>query len=190
MIPLFEYNGQPANPLGFPMCQNRLAVPVWSYAMEKYPPGIIIEIGSLNGGFTTALGVHAWRIGCGIHSFDVTKAPNEDWLPLAKLLNINFHQIDCFSQGGIFLIEKYLRSQKRVFLLCDGGNKATEFNTFAKFLKPGDLIAAHDYCVKEEWWPWGEIKMSDVAETVKRENLTPFMQEHFDMTGWMVFKKE
>jgi hypothetical protein len=49
MIPLFNLDGNSTRPLGMAMCQNRLAVPTWSYAMEIHPPARVLEIGSYNG---------------------------------------------------------------------------------------------------------------------------------------------
>ncbi len=185
-IPPYDKDGK-CSPLGFAMCQSRLAAPVWSYAMEVYPPKQIVEIGSLNGGFTTAIGVHAYRIGCKVFSFDVCKAPNEDWKELSAFLGIDFIQEDVFKFSSV--VESLIKQRGVTFLLCDGGNKPKEFNTFAKFLRSGDIIAAHDYCTGEGKWPWSEIKKSDVQATVKRENLEPFMQEYFDEVGWLVYKK-
>lgn len=186
-IPPYDKEGK-CSPLGFPMCQSRMSVPLWSYVMELYPPKQIVEIGSLNGGFTTAIGVHAWRIGCKVFSFDVCKAPNEDWKELSNFLGIEFWQKDVF-QYQIFVGHRIMLPGV-TFLLCDGGNKAKEFNTFAMHLKSGDIIAAHDYCAGgDKCWPWSEIKKSDVAKTVKEQNLEPFMQEYFDEVGWLVYKK-
>lgn len=186
-IPPYDKEGK-CSPLGFPMCQSRLAVPLWSYVMELYPPKQIVEIGSLNGGFTTAIGVHAWRIGCKVFSFDVCVAPNQDWASLAKFLGIDFIQQDVFEFSSV--VESLVKQRGVTFLLCDGGNKPKEFNIFAKFLRSGDIIAAHDYCAGgDKSWPWSEIKKSDVAQTVKEQNLEPFMQEYFDEVGWMVYKK-
>lgn len=189
MIPMFEYGGRGWTPLGLPMSQNRLAVPTWSFAMEKHPPVNIVEIGTNNGGFTIALGIHAWAIKAQIHTFDITQAPNEDFLPLAAVLPISFHKLDCFSEKGEKLIREIIQRPGTTYLLCDGGDKPKEFNHFAEFMKPGDVIAAHDYSVKEEWWPWREVKLCQVQDAIMRHDLSPFMQEHFDMAAWLAYKK-
>jgi hypothetical protein len=185
VIPLFNYNG-PTKVLGFDMNQNRLAIPTWSYLMETYPPKRIIELGAYNGGFTTAIGVHAWRIGAEVHSWDTSKCPNDHWKSLSDFLNIRFYQDDVFS--NVDTIGSLIASPGPTILLCDNGDKKKEFNTFSQFLKPGDIIGAHDYHVPDYWY-CSEITLKDVEYAVKANELTPFMQEHFDLCGWLVFRK-
>lgn len=172
--------------LGMPMNQNRLSVPTWSYAMEVYPPKRIIEFGSYNGGFTIALAVHAWNIGANVFSVDIMEAPSEEFRPLARFLGITFYK------GDLFLFEDGLKDLIRcrgvTYLLCDGGDKPKEFQGFSKYLKHGDVIAAHDF--HTPYWNCSEITLAEVAESVREHNLKPFMQEHFDCAGWLAFRKE
>jgi hypothetical protein len=72
--------------------------------------------------------------------------------------------------------------------MCDGGNKVREFCDFSTFLKSGDIIAAHDFGARDAW-PWQEIRIEDVAEVIKNQNLTRFMDEVFQNTGWLVCRK-
>lgn len=187
MIPLFEYEGKPWFPLGLPMSQNRMSIPTWSYAMEKYPPLRIIEIGTNAGGFTVALGIHASRIGAHIYTFDTADGPDGQLNRLWNILPITYHKMNCFKAAGF--IAGLIQAQGLTFVLCDGGDKPRELNLFAHYLKPGDVIAGHDYSVKEEYWPWREITLDQVQETVTAEKLEPFMQEHFDIAGWLAFRK-
>lgn len=179
------------------MSQNRLAAPTWSYAMEVYPPDRIIEIGTGDGGLTTCLGLHAKMIGAKVISYD-RKRPNEIIEPIARGLGVDFRlRLDIWAHQAE--VASLIASPGRVFLLCDGGDKKREFATFAKFLKPGDLVASHDYDAIHEanrdidqlsrYWPWSEIQQKDVADTVASEALEPFLQEHFDYAGWLVYRK-
>ena len=191
MFPLFDEGLVTASPFGLQMCQNRLAVPTWSYAMERLPPSQIVEIGSGTGGFTTALGVHAYHLGAKIVSYerDVVNASE-----LSRFLGITFRdQVDAWT--CVDEITELIQRPGRSYVLCDGGDKPREFATFAAFLKPGDVIAAHDYVANEAlpWglrpWPWSEIRQTDAAPAVERHGLSPWLQEAFDMAGWLVFKK-
>jgi hypothetical protein len=189
MMPLFNTDGTSTCPLGLPMNQNRLAVPTWSYAIEVYPPARIVELGSYGGGFTTALGVHAWRIGAEVVSYDVMQAPDERFKSLAEFLGIRFVREDIFTDRGFNSVAECIGAPGVTYLLCDDGDKKREFNSFAPILKAGDVIAAHDYCAEERWWPWSEIAREDVSGTVEQYRLQPFLQEYFDCAGWLAFRK-
>ena len=53
----------------------------------------------------------------------------------------------------------------KILLYCDNGKKIDEFNTYAKYLKPGDVIMTHDRP--------SEIRFKDIEETVIKHNLKP-----------------
>lgn len=171
------------------MNQNRMAVPTWSYAMEMHPPRRIIELGAYNGGFTTAIGVHAYRINCDVYSFDLAKCPNEQWQELSEFLGINFIQADIFEPETVARIGDLIMGDGVTYLLCDNGDKAKEFNLFAPYLKRGDVIGAHDYCNDSKIWCGGEIIVPQVSDTVSFLNMQPFYQEHFDLAAWLVYKR-
>lgn len=189
MIPLYEMEGRSWKILGLPMSQNRLAVPTWSYAMEKHPPTTIVEIGTNYGGFTACLGIHAWTIGASIHTFDVCVSPAEAIRPLTNVLPITFYNADCFSPSVVPLIQALIQRPGISYVLCDGGKKEEEFQTFSNYLKSGDVIAAHDHAVKD-YWPWREVFPENLKPAVEKCHLSPFMQEHFDMAGWIAFVKQ
>lgn len=196
MIPLYNTNGDSTCPLGLPMCQNRLAVPTWSYAMEIYPPTRIVELGTYGAGFTTAIGVHAYRIGAKIITYDQMIAPDQRFADLAKFLGIVFRN-PCDIWKCEDEIAKLIASPGISYVLCDGGDKPRELALFAPYLKPGDVIAAHDYNhmahftkdVELMAWPWGEITREQGVEVATANGLEPFLQEHFDFAGWLAFKK-
>jgi predicted O-methyltransferase YrrM len=197
MIPLFETDGTSTCPLGLPMCQNRLAVPTWSYAMEKLPPRQIVEIGSYNGGLATALGLHARVIGAQLFTYDIN-AQSEAIVPIGKLLGVNFRVADVWEREAE--IADIIRRPGSSFVLCDGGNKPRELATFVRYLKPGDVIAAHDYDAMHEanattpqlerYWPFSEITRAVAEKAIAPyPDLAPWMQEHFDCAGWIVYRR-
>lgn len=195
LFPLYNTDGTAQAPLGFPMCQNRLAVPMWSYAMEVLPPARIIELGTLNGGFTTALAVHAWNIGTKVITYD-RALPDEKFTPLGRFLGIEYRT------GDIWALEQDIAANIALpgttFMLCDGGDKPRELGAFATYLKPGDVIAAHDHTAPDgpkgppgelAWWPWREIFVHQGQAVAHHFGLEPWMQDHFDMAGWLVYRK-
>ena len=190
MIPLFEVAGKSTCPMGMPMSQNRLAVPTWSYAMEVLPPARIVELGTMNGGFTIALGLHAFHIGAKVTSYERSMAPSEHFAALGKFLGINFRdQVDIWACEAE--IAALIAQPGITYMLCDGGDKPRELATFAKYLKLGDVIASHDYCCApgSEFWPWGEITAAQGAAVADAHTLEPWLQNHFDMAGWLVYRK-
>lgn len=190
MIPLYELEGKPWTTLGFGMSQNRLAIPTWSYGMEKYPPKTIVEIGTNNGGFTCVLGLHAWRIGARIHTYDLCESPSLEFRPLSAILPIEFNQGDCFDPAVKAKIASQIQKPGITYVLCDGGNKPREFIEFSEFIKSGDVIAAHDFCVAgTDWWPWREITVESVQAAIEAHGLKPFFQDYFDQAGWLAFVK-
>jgi hypothetical protein len=203
LFPLWDPGGAEWHPLGLPMAQNRIAVPTWSYAFERVPPARIIEIGTFAGGFALALGVHAWTLGVPLHTYDIAQ-PNETIAPKARLFGVVFHVADVFLPVTQTEIAQLIRSPGMTYVLCDGGNKSKELDVFGPFLKPGDVIAAHDYCASGRWpygsstidvpgadqpWPWCETKLEDGQRVAAVCGLTPFMQEYFDLAGWLAYRK-
>jgi hypothetical protein len=195
MIPLFSTDGTSTRPLGMAMCQNRLAVPTWSYAMEVYPPARIVEVGTYSGGLTIALGVHAYNLEprAQITSYERSRAPDERYAALGKFLGITFRdQVDVWDCERE--IAEIIKRPGVTYVLCDGGDKARELATFAKYLKSGDVIAGHDYSAanlpaENHPWPWRELHAEHAAPVAAEHDLEPWMQEHFDFAGWLVHRK-
>ena len=197
LFPLYAIDGSGTHPLGLPMCQNRLAVPMWSYAMEVLPPARIIELGSYSGGFAIALGVHAYRIGARVISYERSRAPMQELAALGRFLGVVFRdQVDLWECETE--IAELIAGPGTSYVLCDGGSKPRELAVFAQYLKPGDVIAAHDYDAGhalgvpdlERPWPWGEISKGDGDAVALVNDLEPWMQEHFDLTGWLAYRRK
>lgn len=194
-IPLWDFGSPAAVPFGLPMCQNRAAIPTWSFAMERLPPARIIEIGTFAGGFATALALHASQIGAPLITYDLA-IPNEKLQPLAESLGVRFRVGDMWTPELTNEIIQYIQSPGTTFLLCDGGNKPREMETFAPYLKPGDVIASHDYAPPDGprgddvYWPCGEITLEHGQKVAAANGLSPWMQEHFDIAAWLVYRKD
>lgn len=197
MIPLVAPTGTSTCPFGFGMNQNRLAMPIWSYAMEMFPPARVVELGSYNGWSATVLGLHARAIGAQMITYDIN-ACDERIVPIGRALDVIFRTANVWEVEQE--IAELVAGPGRVFLLCDGGDKPRELRTFARYLKPGDVIAAHDFnAVAWEntgevptapaWWGYSEIFQRDGEPVAKEHGLIPFMQAHFDLAGWLAYQK-
>jgi len=89
---------------------------------------------------------------------------------------------------------------KRVLLLCDGGQKNKEFAEFAKYLKDGDVIMCHDYtdnpkeyeifCIEGNWLAGPESFWDEIKESVEEYNLNKFIyHDEFKKSLWGSFSK-
>lgn len=192
-IPAFEHHPN-SRFLGFPMSQNRYAVPAWSYFFEQVRANQLVEIGTSVGGFTCLLGVVAKNLGATLHTLDIHDNLDLEAAAWFRRLSIGFFTEDCFGEVGTALLRDTINRTGISVLLCDGGDKIKEFRTFAPLLKVGDYIAAHDWhdygenCVGEDW-PWQEIQTSDVADVIEQQSLTQVYEELFRRSGWKVWKK-
>jgi hypothetical protein len=85
---------------------------------------------------------------------------------------------DCLTEDMRGGVHKFVdRSSETAMIYCDNGEKAMEFPFYAPVLRPGDVIAVHDYYgavpqdVGEGWKP--EIDDDVIGPTVHRYGLTP-----------------
>jgi hypothetical protein len=113
---------------------------------------------------------------------------------------INIRHIDCFSPECVEEIKTLIQTKGRTLLLCDGGHKNEEFNLYAQYLKPQDVIMLHDYTDNEEdfksfqekhGWPhYPESSYPAIEHTVKEQNLEKFMYPEFKSSFWGSFIKK
>jgi hypothetical protein len=155
-IDVFTYNGIKALQMygvweGF----SELAQYVYMNPFDR-----IIELGADFGGLTNMLADHEISDHAIIHTFDINKE---------KFTNLNpykivFHHLDIYANFPV--IGDLIQSSRRTLLLCDGGNKAHEFQNLVQYLRPGDVIMAHDYSPNEQAhednvaagrWNWWEF---------------------------------
>jgi hypothetical protein len=139
-------------------------------------PSLIIEIGTSFGGLAVILSeiIEEHNLSTVIHSYD----PNTRQGLFDTVQEYGFQ----FFEKGVKdpsvdkeITQKIQNTPGRVLLLCDGGDKSWEFNTFAASLKPGDIIGGHDYAdddedfelrVKGKLWNWLELVYNQVAESI------------------------
>lgn len=153
----------------------------------------IIEIGSNRGAFTKCLldNKADYTI---LYSIDI----NLD-LFLFNKNEFNLFQFDCFSDIGVSTIKDIIKNNKRVLLLCDGGNKNLEFNTFSAFLKSDDVIMLHDYCDDDnefnylksliKWEAPAESSYANIEQSIILYNLNKYHYDEFKSLLWGAFIK-
>ena len=154
----------------------------------------IIEIGTFTGAFTYWLYQNKLE-SCQITSYDI----NPDYLEVESFGDTRLEICDCFEPESILQIKSILKEPKRTLLLCDGGDKETEFKIFARFLKSGDVIMLHDYCETEEeyekikkelnWTTDSESHYKNLERYLPELNLKPFLYDAFKQVLWGSFIK-
>lgn len=115
---------------------------------------------------------------------------------LFKILNINYKIKNI--NNSFDEIKNEIQKDGVTLLLCDGGDKVNEFNTFSNYLKNNDIIMAHDYAVndkvfneeiKNKLWNWHEIQYSQIQDACEKNNLQDYMKNEFEKAVWVCKRK-
>ena len=181
-ITVFEYKGQKAlQVLGVEDAFSELAI-----AVADSPFDLIVELGTDFGGLTNLLADHEISSTASIQTYDI-----EPDRFISDNDKINFHNKNVFEYEDE--IASLIQKASRCLLLCDGGNKEHEFRVFHQYLKPNDVIMAHDYAASVEdfvnrcqykIWNWHEFQ-DEYANFV---GLEPFLQDVFKEYAWCIRK--
>lgn len=160
---------------------------------------IIIELGTSLGGLTYILDdiIKENNLSHNIHTFDIGY---KDYVE--KHLNERgcvYHVLDERDEIYKVTVVNLMKTNGKVLLLCDGGNKIEEFNRYSEYLKSGDVIMAHDYChdrdlfeneIKNKIWNWFEISFSDIENSIKDNNLYLYSKVDFKDAVWACYQKQ
>lgn len=163
--------------------------------IKEVKPKRILEIGTALGGFTMFLKTITKELGLNtkILTFDIGARP---WYSDMIKRGIDVRVEDIF---GDFKdvpsdIKNFIRSEGITIVLCDGGWKIGEFNLLSKYIKQGDFIMAHDYCIDKptfekeinnKIWNWLEIVEEDISEASKENGLEFYNQNKFSKVVWV-----
>jgi hypothetical protein len=157
----------------YQMSQNQLAPSILASIIEYERPDIVIEIGTQHGGLTCTLR-ELTRVPFRFITYDPFEMITPDTIADFKTLNIEYQKRDCFDGHLNGVIVGNI--DKKIMILCDGGNKNREFEYFSSLLKTDDIIMAHD-SIKEvqadrenDWqnfWNWSEFTYRFEAEELK-----------------------
>jgi len=152
-------------------------------------PRLIVEIGTLYGGFTRILRDHDISTHSPIYTFDI-----KDTVPTVFDLGTNVNRI----LGDVFTVQRtYLRllltQPIQALVFCDGGAKEREVNEFCAYLKAGDLIMCHDYVkhpddLKDQAlvgdWPSYESQWCNVKDALTANGCEPFAEDVMRRALW------
>jgi cephalosporin hydroxylase len=156
----------------------------------------IIEIGTGGGGLAMFLKEQCDHYGMSFFTYERhcdALVSNKNFVTR----NIKLTNGDVFDATISKQIVNQIQSDGKTLILCDGGNKIKEFNFFAQFMKPGDIIMAHDYApnknifetkYKNQIWNWHEIQDSDINDACKNYFLEKYYSE-FEDIAWVCRQK-
>lgn len=163
--------------------------------LQNVKPKTIVEIGTYEGGLSILFQLHSLYFNSKFVTYDI-----KDYISNKKifdLLKIDIRFSDVFKQETIDEIISLINLDGTTVLFCDGGNKIKEFNFFARYLKKGDYILAHDYAssvenfnlnIKGKIWNSCEIKDVDINESIKENSLERVFPE-FENVAVVCYKK-
>lgn len=197
MIEIVPYKGRHSNLLKINeihVGQTPKVVEYFTEILKEFQN--IIEIGTHRGGFTLFLDSLKLPTST-LTTFELTRE-NIDKRILDNY-NLNIEIGNCFESPTKEKIIKEITREGKTLLLCDGGNKNKEFNTFAQYLKQGDVIMLHDYSHSSEQWKkytklakWNfspESSLKEIKETIKKQALEEYRYEEFCSVFWGSFTK-
>jgi hypothetical protein len=154
----------------------------------------IIEIGTYNGGLTSWL-FDNLKEGGKLISYDIDGTINQ-----ANRKDIDFRVESCFDEQPFKDIIELIQSEGRTLVVCDGGDKPKEFNTFSEYLKSGDVIIAHDFAESEEewkektdYWQWpyeADTTPQSIEEGIIKNNLEAYKYEEMKFLLWASYIKK
>lgn len=180
--------------------QHPQALPLFrSFFAAHKDIDLVLEIGAGNGGFAAFLKDEADKIGAKFVTYETDPARLALYAHAEFVRrNIDVRVIDALSAAGKQSILAELANSKRALILCDGGNKIVEFNTFAPHVRPGDIMMAHDYAPNaavfqteyvHKIWNWLEIDDESTIAARDAANLVPYHIE-FNSAAWLCVVKQ
>lgn len=157
--------------------------------LEKVNPTRVIEIGSLNFGLTALISNH---FDGQIITYEIDETRMSSWRRLhPHAQNIELRMMSVFDDMD--RITNEIQSDGTTLVMCDGGDKIKEFNTFAPYLKKGDVICAHDFQdpawngIRPSWVT--EISTINIMEVVINERLKDYESDLMLPSVWGCYQK-
>lgn len=189
----FQYAGMVAQ-------QNHNAIAVFQAFFATHADiSLVLEFGTGHGGFSVFLKDECDKIGAKFVTYetDPARLAQHTHEEFAKR-NIDVRKLDVLSPEGVASALAELRESRRALVLCDGGDKISEFNSFAPHLRVNDIIMAHDYAPNAETfgqeyfnkiWNWHEIDDHATAAARVAANLVPYYPD-FNTAAWLCVIKQ
>lgn len=183
----------------FTACQRPEIFSAFSSFIEKERPSLVVEIGTCYGGLTKSLSDSTKVHSIPFITYDIAENESSERL---KKFNVDFRIENIFQETKVeeytlkpYFLDYLLSVPSPVMILCDGGNKIGEFNAFAKVLRVGDILMAHDFSYEEEfftahsYWGWMEIQEKDIIGSMRKFHLSYYKMNIWSKLAWVCTKK-
>ena len=190
--------------LGVRISQNDKAIPLFDEMFKLLeinltPVSRIIELGTYHGGLSVFLGLYCFMNNIKFITYDLEPFVNniEKVKNIFETLKIDYRVKNINEYKDEIITE--IKKEGMTLLLCDGGDKINEFNTFSQHIKINDIIMAHDYAkdlnffndhIKNKLWNWHEIQHSQIEKACVDNGLVDFMSDEFENAVWVCKRKE
>lgn len=188
----FNYGGQY-------MMQNHKIFPLFKEFFTHNKFQTIVEIGTANGGFTIFLADSTKEDQTKIYSYDIHEIGEHLKGEQYKTCGVNFRIANAHARDTEKEIANLIKYGGKTAVFCDGGDKIKEVNIFARHLKSGDFILAHDYApdvptfsqiVQGKIWNWLEIQYAPIKEAIEGNGIEQYYPEVFQQGAWFCGKKK
>lgn len=156
----------------------------------------VFEIGTALGGLTQFINDFSKENGIDTEIVSIDVKPINQKLIEDGIQNF---QMNALVVKNISKLESFLKTDKKLLILCDGNEKPTEFNLYSKYIKVGDFIMAHDYAVsydyfesniKHKKWDWCQITEGDIIDVCSKLNLIDYTDLDFNKEMWVCKTKK
>lgn len=125
------------------MSQTSKAIGLFEQVLGKVDFKQMVEIGTQSGNFSLYLYLFSLTKIAQFQTYDVKDQIDRTFVKDLLGFRNHFQELDVFKH--IEEVAELLSRPGKTVLFCDGGDKEREFNTFVPFLKPGDIVAVHDW---------------------------------------------
>jgi 23S rRNA U2552 (ribose-2'-O)-methylase RlmE/FtsJ len=151
----------------------------------------IFEIGTALGGLTQFINDFSKENNINTEILSIDVKPVNQRLIDDGIRNLQLNALDV---KNISKLESFLKTNKKLLILCDGNEKPTEFNLYSKYIKVGDFIMAHDYSISYEYfeknikhkkWDWCQITEGDIIDVSTKLNLVDYTDLDFVEEMWV-----
>ncbi len=115
---------------------------VISEVLSEYKVESIIEVGTYQGALTMYLGLWGARLNVPVLSVDIEDNLYHPVYPVLERLGVTVFSGDVFE--NLDLLTEFIGG-KPTYLVCDGGDKAREFDVIGKIVPVGSVISIHDW---------------------------------------------